>query len=174
MKQGDFPWIHPTLAESAIAAGGKGGLLLVPVADLNLDPTNVRRHPEKNHAATRASLRRFGQRLPIVVQRDGSVGVLERRELNHSTPKPVGLFEIPITKHLKPTEICYEPFSGSGPQYIAAQKLGRRCFGLELMPPFVDTIVCRWQKATGKQAILDGDGRTFAEIAEARGVPLAG
>jgi len=32
----------------------------------------------------------------------------------------------------------------------------------------VDVAVLRWEKATGKHAILDGDGRTFAEVAAER------
>lgn len=47
--------------------------LAVPIESLNLDPTNARSHDERNIAAIRASLARFGQRLPVVVQREGMV-----------------------------------------------------------------------------------------------------
>jgi hypothetical protein len=47
--------------------------LVVPIADLNLDPANARVHGEKNLAAIRASLAQFGQRKPIVVQRQGMI-----------------------------------------------------------------------------------------------------
>lgn len=47
--------------------------LAVPVDSLNLDPSNARTHPEKNLAAIKASLARFGQRQPVVVQREGMV-----------------------------------------------------------------------------------------------------
>lgn len=47
--------------------------LAVPVASLTPDPNNARRHGDKNVAATRASMVRFGQRLPLVVQRQGMV-----------------------------------------------------------------------------------------------------
>lgn len=47
--------------------------LAVPVSTLNIDPANVRRHDARNLAAIEASLRRWGQRLPIVVQREGMV-----------------------------------------------------------------------------------------------------
>ena len=47
--------------------------LAVPIASVNPDPSNARRHPEKNLAAIVASLNRFGQRAPIVVQRQGMV-----------------------------------------------------------------------------------------------------
>ena len=48
-------------------------------------------------------------------------------------------------------------------------KTGRTCHALELSPQFVDAAVLRWQAFTGSAATLDGDGRTFAEIAEERG-----
>jgi hypothetical protein len=39
---------------------------------------------------------------------------------------------------------------------------------MEIDPKYADCIVRRWQQYTGKQATLDGDGRTFDEIAEER------
>lgn len=92
----------------------------------------------------------------------------ERKEFNHSTPKPVELFRRPILKHLKHNEICYEPFAGTGPQFIAAEMESRRCFGLEVEPAFVDVIVTRWQNLTGQQATLDGHGATFSHVREGR------
>lgn len=92
------------------------------------------------------------------------VSQAERREFNHSTPKPVELFRRPILKHLQPGEICYEPFAGSGPQFVAAELTGRLCFGLEIDPAYTDVIVARWQNLTQRAATLEGDGRTYAEI----------
>jgi DNA modification methylase len=42
----------------------------------------------------------------------------------------------------------------------------RVCYGIELDPKYVDVVVQRWQQLTGKHATLDGDGRTFDEIAK--------
>jgi DNA modification methylase len=42
------------------------------------------------------------------------------------------------------------------------------CYGIELDPKYVDVVIQRWQQLSGKQATLDGDGRTFAEIAQER------
>lgn len=50
--------------------------------------------------------------------------------------------------------ICYEPFSGSGSQIIAAEKLNRRCFAMEIEPVFVDVAVKRWEAWTGKKGEL--------------------
>lgn len=46
---------------------------LTPIEELTPDPANVRLHPERNLRAIAASLRRFGQRKPIVVNRDGTI-----------------------------------------------------------------------------------------------------
>lgn len=86
----------------------------------------------------------------------------------HPTSKPVRVFTIPMQLHTEPGDLCYEPFTGSGSQIIAAEKTGRRCFGLELSPVYCDVIVNRWQAFTGAAAILEGDGRTFDEVAHER------
>ncbi|MBK9387380.1 MAG: DNA modification methylase [Planctomycetes bacterium] len=86
----------------------------------------------------------------------------------HPTAKALEIFERPIRYHTRPGEIVLEPFNGSGSQMIAAERLGRRCRSMELSPAFVDAALLRWEKATGRQAVLDGDGRTFAEIAKER------
>ena len=82
----------------------------------------------------------------------------------HPTSKPVELFVRPIQKHTKTRDAVFEPFSGSGSQIIAAERTGRRCRAIEISPPFVDVAIERWQKAAGKEAKLEGDGRTFAEV----------
>jgi DNA modification methylase len=93
----------------------------------------------------------------------------EVETLEHPTSKPVRIFTIPIEIHTQPGNVCYEPFSGSGSQIIAAERTGRRCFALELSPLFVDVAVRRWQAFTGEQATLEGDGREFDTLAEVRG-----
>ena len=91
----------------------------------------------------------------------------------HPTQKPIMLFEIPMLKHTNIGDVCLETFSGSGSQIIAGEVTGRRVFAVERMPNFVDVAVERWQKYTGLEATLEGDGRTFAEVAAERGVDLA-
>ncbi len=87
---------------------------------------------------------------------------------DHPTPKPLEIFTRPIEYHTKPGEIALEPFSGSGTQIIAAEKLRRRCYAVEQSPAFVDVALRRWEQATGKQATLDGSGQRFAEAAAER------
>ncbi|HUE03315.1 MAG TPA: hypothetical protein VMR62_27380 [Bryobacteraceae bacterium] len=50
----------------------------------------------------------------------------------------------------------------------AAAQSGRLCCGMELDPKFVDVVVERWQTLSGREARLEGDGRSFAEIDAAR------
>ena len=68
--------------------------------------------------------------------------------------------------------MVYEPFLGSGTTLAAAELTERVCVGMELDPKYVDVIVQRYQTLSSKKATLDGDGRTFEEIAnERREVP---
>ena len=66
-----------------------------------------------------------------------------------------------MRKHTKRGGICFEPFSGSGSQFIAAEQLGRRCYGLEISPVFCDVAIARWEKFTGRKA----ERRAAAEVA---------
>ena len=83
---------------------------------------------------------------------------------DHPTPKPLDAFGIPMRQHVARGGLCYEPFSGSGSQIMAGEANGRRVFAMEISPAYVDVAVERWQAETGKDAILDGDGRTFAQV----------
>lgn len=80
----------------------------------------------------------------------------------HPTQKPVELFAIPIRMHTIAGELVYEPFSGSGSQLIAAEREGRRCYGLEIEPKYCDVIIARWEKLTGKTAALESSRATAA------------
>lgn len=95
-----------------------------------------------------------GKRCPWLKGRDQTTVWEIGRESDgeHPTQKPVELFRRPIHNHTEPGEIVYEPFAGSGSQFIAAEELGRRCFGLEIEPRYCDVIVDRWQAFTGKKA----------------------
>lgn len=66
---------------------------------------------------------------------------------DHPTQKPVELFEIPMRQHTEVGEVCYEPFSGSGTQIVAAENLGRQCRAVELAPQFVAVALDRYLRA---------------------------
>jgi DNA modification methylase len=75
-------------------------------------------------------------------------------KLNHPTPKPVGLFTLPMRLSTHPGDICYEPFSGSGTHIIACEMVQRKCYAMEMEPIFVDQAVQRWEEFTGRKANL--------------------
>jgi DNA modification methylase len=87
-----------------------------------------------------------------------------KSDTGHGTQKPVECMKRPIENNSSPGQAVYEPFSGSGTTIIACEMTGRSCFAIELNPAYVDVAVRRWQEFTGKAALLDGDGRTFAEV----------
>ncbi|MFZ6029965.1 MAG: DNA modification methylase [Chloroflexota bacterium] len=57
--------------------------------------------------------------------------------VEHPTQKPIEVFLIPMLQHTLPGELCYEPFSGSGSQLVAAESAGRICYAMEKSPAFV-------------------------------------
>jgi DNA modification methylase len=96
------------------------------------------------------------------------MGGSDEEKYDHPTQKPVDLMRRPLLNHTRRGEACYEPFLGSGTTLAAAEITERVCWGIELDPKYVDVVVTRWQSITGGKATLDGDGRTFDQIAEER------
>ena len=92
------------------------------------------------------------------------MGGSDEEKFDHPTQKPIELMRRPILNHTKRKELVYDPFLGSGTTLVAAELTKRVCLGIELDAKYVDVAVTRWQTLTGKQATLEGDGRTFAEI----------
>jgi DNA modification methylase len=84
----------------------------------------------------------------------------------HPTIKPVDLIADAILDCTARGDVVLDPFLGSGTTVIAAERTGRYCYGLELDPRYVDTIIRRWQAFTGQNAICEPTGRTFNEIEE--------
>ena len=82
----------------------------------------------------------------------------------HATPKPVAMMERVMLSSLPKDGLCVEPFAGSGSTLIGAEKTGRRCYTMELQGNYCDVIIKRWQDFTGKQAVLESTGQTFAEL----------
>ena len=66
--------------------------------------------------------------------------------------KPVDLCSKAINNSSKKNGIVWDGFLGSGSTMIACEKLGRRCFGMEIDPVYVDVAVRRWEQWTGKKA----------------------
>jgi len=75
----------------------------------------------------------------------------------HPTQKPVETVKRPIAYHTRPGGLIYEPFLGSGTALIAAEETGRTCSALEQSPAFVDVAVTRWERFTGREAVVEHD-----------------
>jgi len=71
----------------------------------------------------------------------------------HATQKPVRVMAWSL--EFVPEGLVYEPFCGSGTTLIAAEQLGRKCYGMEISPAYCDVIVQRWENLTGKKAVLE-------------------
>ncbi len=66
-------------------------------------------------------------------------------------------------------DIVLDPFLGSGTTVIAAERTGRVCYGIELEPHYVETVIRRWQSFTGLSAIQGVSGRAFGELEQEAG-----
>ena len=82
----------------------------------------------------------------------------------HPTVKPVALVADAMRDCTTKGDIVLDPFVGSGTTILAAEKIGRRGYGLDCEPRYVDVAIVRWQKYTKAEAVLEGDGRTYAEV----------
>jgi DNA modification methylase len=72
----------------------------------------------------------------------------------HPTMKPIEMWCYAMGNHTKNGDLLYEPFCGSGTTIIAAEQLGRKCYGMEISPNYCDVIVKRWENLTNKKATL--------------------
>ncbi len=68
----------------------------------------------------------------------------------HGTQKPVEAMERPIRNH--GARIVYDPFVGSGTTFIAAERAGVRCLGIDIDPAWCDLALLRWESFTGRRA----------------------
>lgn len=87
----------------------------------------------------------------------------------HPTQKPTALAERAIADFSDKGNLVLDLFGGSGSTLIACEKTGRQARLMELDPRYCDVIVKRWQDFTGKQAVLESSGQTFAELKNAQG-----
>lgn len=62
-------------------------------------------------------------------------------------------------------DIVIDGFLGSGTSIIAAERVGRRCFGIELDPIYADVIIRRFERHSGEEAVHLDSGKTYAELA---------
>ena len=78
------------------------------------------------------------------------------RSTEHPTMKPVRLVARLTVNNTHRGDLVLDPFLGSGSTLIAAEQLGRTCYGLEIDPAYADVVVTRWERFTGRKAERDG------------------
>ncbi len=81
------------------------------------------------------------------------------REYKHPTQKPLEFAERAIRNSSMRGQILLDNFLGSGTTLIAAVKLSRRCFGIEIDAHYCDVIVRRWIAFVG----IDNAPQTLVE-----------
>ena len=127
----------------------------------------VGEHPHKNNV----ELGRFGRNRSNVWNYAG-VNTFGRGRMEalaaHPTVKPTALVADALLDCTARGDAVLDQCSGSGTIFLAADKVGRVAYGLEIEPRYVDVAILRWQQLTKLEATLDGDGRTFEEIKQAR------
>ena len=76
------------------------------------------------------------------------------RNGEHPTMKPLALFAYQMQNSTKAGDIVLDSFGGSGTTLIVAEQIGRKARLMELDPHYCDVIIARWEKATGREAVL--------------------
>ena len=92
----------------------------------------------------------------------------EDRGHGHGTQKPVECMRRPMLNNSSPGQAVYEPFCGSGTSIIAAETIGRICHAIEISPAYVDVAMTAGRSLPASSAMLEGDDRSFAEVAAER------
>jgi DNA modification methylase len=85
----------------------------------------------------------------------------------HPTMKPTQLVERALMNSSRRGDILVDLFAGAGSVLIACERKGRKARLMEIDPKYADCIVSRWQKFTGKKAVMD-DGRPYDDLARER------
>jgi DNA modification methylase len=112
-------------------------------------------------------LGRFGRSRTNVWTYPGANGFLRKGAEDllalHPTVKPIALVADAILDCTRRNDIILDSFIGSGTTILAAQRTGRRCFGIEIDPIYVDTAFGRWERLTGQKA-QNSQGLTFEQV----------
>jgi DNA modification methylase len=158
--------IH-TLARAFKAAGGHWSTYVVWSKDrFTLGRSDYQRQFE----LILYGWREGGEHFWCGARNEGDVWCVPKPKSNRLAPtmKPVALVERAVRNSSRRGELVLDLFGGAGSTLIACEKSGRRAAVVEIIPEYVDVIVRRWQNYTQQEARLEGDGRSFQVIANAR------
>ena len=81
----------------------------------------------------------------------------------HPTVKPVAMVADALKDCTRRGDIVLDTFSGAGTTILAAERVGRRAYSVELEPKYVDVAIRRWQAFTRRDAVHIETGQTFEE-----------
>jgi tRNA G10 N-methylase Trm11 len=87
---------------------------------------------------------------------------------SHPTAKPVALIADAMRDCTRRGDVVLDAFSGSGTTIMAAERIGRRAYVMEIEPRYVDVAIRRWQAFTRKDAVHADTGATFDQLAAER------
>jgi len=129
----------------------------------------------KGRHRNNVQLGRFGRNRSNVWHYAGMAGLGRRTEEGdllamHPTVKPITMIADAILDASARREVVLDPFLGSGTCLLASERTGRRCYGLELDPLYVDLAIRRLMRITGGEPIEEASGKTFSHVAAERGV----
>jgi len=88
----------------------------------------------------------------------------------HPTVKPVALIADAIMDCSARGAVVLDGFLGSGSTLLAAERVGRHCYGIELDPRYVDTAIRRWQRYTGEASVHATSKKRFDDLARRKRV----
>jgi DNA modification methylase len=91
----------------------------------------------------------------------------------HPTMKPIPLITKALENSSKRGNTIADFFGGAGSTLIGSERLDRKARLMEIDPRYVDCIIVRWQEHTGKKATLEGDGRSYEDVANQRRLAAA-
>jgi len=140
----------PVVAESLIACGFEVRYLIVWAKQRH---TFGRGHYHHQHEPCWFVARKGSQAHWIGDRTQTTLWQIDNNRSNdtgHGTQKPMECMARAIRNHDAP--LIYDPFLGSGTTLIAAEQLGRACYGMEISPAYCDVIVKRWETMTGQKA----------------------
>ena len=86
----------------------------------------------------------------------------------HPTVKPVAMVADALRDCTRRGDIVLDTFAGAGTTIVAAERVGRRAYSLEIEPNYVDVAIRRWQAFTRRDAVLSASGQTFDEVVQKR------
>jgi DNA methylase len=89
---------------------------------------------------------------------------------SHPTAKPVALVADAMRDCTRRGDVVLDTFSGSGTTIMAAERIGRRAYAMEIEPRYVDVAIRRWQAFTRKDAVHAETGRTFDQLTAERSI----